>query len=235
MAFQDWFIAQDRTSSKPDKKLALDDVEQLIRIGEITGQMPLVFSQLSKQLLNSSQPRRRASVILMYPMILIGVFVLSAVVVPRMLEQQGARVGKAKAADAKTAQTDDSRLVLNATCIMGEERLAIINGRTYRPKDTLVGPNPAAPPCVITEILPHKVLLECQGKRLQLCYADGVTESQGMSPTARSIQTETLPPELTPGAEGEGLNLLLDKVQRGDVGLGDVLPILSTLSSKKKE
>ena len=229
MAMQDWFIARARTSSKLQKQFALDDFEQLIRIGEITGQMPLVLSQVSKQLLESAPPRRRAWGILMYPLILIGIFVLSAVATPWMLDQQGARVGNAKAAHA-----DDARLVLNATCIMGEQRLAIINGRTYKLKDTLDQPNAAAPPCVITEILPHEVRLECQGKRLQLRYADGVTAAQGTRPTAKRIQTETLPPELSPGAEGEALNRLLEKVQKGDVGLGDVLPILSGLSSKKE-
>ena len=226
-----------RTSSKPPK-IALKDIEQMIRIGEITGQMPLVLSQISKQLLDSPKPRRRVSGILIYPMILIGISLFSALAIPRMLDQKGAKIGSAKAADAKAVHTDDAGLVLNATCIMGEQRRAIINGRTYKLKDTLVSPNATDPPYVIAEILPHKVLLEWQGKHLQLCYSDNVAAAQSTYPAAKSIPTETLPPELSPeaapGAEGEGLSQLLDKVQKGNVSLGDVLPIVSSLLSKKE-
>ncbi|MEI8241618.1 MAG: type II secretion system F family protein, partial [Actinomycetota bacterium] len=104
MAFQDWFrtgesmsgvlsrfwsdengtVPLPRTSSKT-QKIALNDLEQMIRIGEITGQMPLVLSQISKQLLDFPRPRRRVSGILMYPLILIGISVFSAFAIPRML------------------------------------------------------------------------------------------------------------------------------------------------------
>ena len=38
------------------------------------------------------------------------------------------------AADAK-----DSGLVLNATCIMGQQRLALINGHVYKEKEVIQG------------------------------------------------------------------------------------------------
>jgi len=74
----------------------------------------------------------------------------------------------------KTAETaadiHDSGLVLNATCIVGEQRMAIINGRVYKEKEAIERPNDAAGSCVLTDIFPHKVLLSCQGETLQLSY-----------------------------------------------------------------
>jgi|GEM_PF-4272724 len=233
MAFQDRPIARTHASNEPNTKIALDDLEcrwiEMIRAGGTSGPAPLVLLQVGQQLLESPLPRRRSLGILAYPLILLGAFAISAFVIPPMLAKQVAKVGKAKGVKA-----GDGKLVLNATCITGEQRLAIINGRTYRLKDTLDKSNAAAPSWVIAEILPHKVLLECQGKRLQLCYADRVAEAQGTSSPAKSFPTETLPPELSPGTEGEDLNRLLEKVQQGDVGLGDLLPLLSNLSSKKE-
>ena len=70
-------------------------------------------------------------------------------------------------------------LVLNATCIRGDMRMALINGKLYQPKDKLPAAAPGAPPCVVAEILPYKVLLECRGKTLELCYSDRVTAGGG--------------------------------------------------------
>jgi hypothetical protein len=74
----------------------------------------------------------------------------------------------------KTAETaadiHDSGLVLNATCIVGEQRMAIINGRVYKEKETIERPGDGAASCVLTEIFPHKVLLSCQGETVQLSY-----------------------------------------------------------------
>jgi hypothetical protein len=63
-------------------------------------------------------------------------------------------------------------LVLNATCIVGEQRLAIINGHIYKEKESIPRSGDDATSCVVTSILPHKVLLSCQGESLQLGYAN---------------------------------------------------------------
>jgi hypothetical protein len=71
------------------------------------------------------------------------------------------------ASDAK-----GSGLVLNATCIMGQQRLAMINGRVYREKEVIEGQGEDPISWVVTDILPHKVFLSCQGMPLQLNYSD---------------------------------------------------------------
>jgi hypothetical protein len=235
MTYKDRFSAAARSADDPRKKLKADEIEEMLRIGEVTGQMPLVLSQLSKQFLDAPRPRRRLAGILVYPVLLVGLSLLSSMALPWLLERQGLRIDRVKSADAQAAPDDDGRLVLNATCIMGDKRLAIINGRTYRPNDTLVSSNTKAPPCVITDILPNKVLLECQGKRFQLCYVDSLTSPPGASPPTRSSPTQSPPPDLPPGLEGDGLTVLLEKMQKGEAGLTDVLPILSTLSRKKEK
>ncbi len=140
MAFQDWFIARARVSSKPHKKITLDDkmvffqqlgtliasgtpllqaveisaeqsqsiklrhvLEQIasrmasgssvhaaaanfpdvfdhywieiIRIGEVTGQMSMVLGELNKQISASRETRKKVKGALMYPTILICVAV----------------------------------------------------------------------------------------------------------------------------------------------------------------
>jgi hypothetical protein len=91
---------------------------------------------------------------------------------------RGKKTVNAKAIDAKAVNANNDGLVLNATCIMGQQRLAVINGQVYRQKDTLDTSTTAGAPCVITEILPTKVLLESQGKLLQLSYSDVAAASE---------------------------------------------------------
>ena len=54
-----------------------------------------------------------------------------------MLAPQLAGLVGAKA-QATAPAGDESRLILNATCIMGGRRLAIINGKTYAPNDPVI-------------------------------------------------------------------------------------------------
>jgi len=88
----------------------------------------------------------------------------------------------AKAGNAKTAV-----LVLNATLLMGEGRAAVINGQIYHRRDVLNASGDAASSYMITDILPDKVVLESQGKSLQLCYPDTAVgqpnKSLGPSPS----------------------------------------------------
>jgi hypothetical protein len=81
----------------------------------------------------------------------------------------------AGAAKAKTpGKTVDplSGLTLNATCIVGNQRLAVINGRVYAPREKLpVGKSPNSPYQLVS-VDPHKVMLECEGKTVELKYSD---------------------------------------------------------------
>ena len=72
--------------------------------------------------------------------------------------------GKKLDAAEKVAAIRDSGLVLNATCIMGKQRMAIINGQVYKEKDLIPRPGEETPSCFVTAILPHKVLLSYQGE-----------------------------------------------------------------------
>ncbi len=61
---------------------------------------------------------------------------------------------------------------LDATCIVGQQRLAAINGQLYAAKDAIVPATPGAPHLKLLQVLPHKVLLEYQGKVFELTYSD---------------------------------------------------------------
>jgi hypothetical protein len=78
----------------------------------------------------------------------------------------------AEAATLVAAEAKDPGLVLNATCIVGQQRLAIINGRVYREKESIQTSGEATVPWVVTAIYPHKVMLSHQGMPLQLGYTN---------------------------------------------------------------
>jgi hypothetical protein len=63
-------------------------------------------------------------------------------------------------------------LALDATCIVGDRRLAMINGRMYAVQETLRTGNSATPPYKVVDVLPYKVVLERDGKTLELTYSD---------------------------------------------------------------
>jgi hypothetical protein len=67
-------------------------------------------------------------------------------------------------------------LTLDATCIVGAQRMAVINGRLYSVKEILSASNTTTAPLKIIDVLPHKVLLEGDGKTLELVYSN-VTSS----------------------------------------------------------
>jgi hypothetical protein len=93
-----------------------------------------------------------------------------------------------KGAAFSLADAKDSGLVLSATCIVGRQRLALINGQVYKEKDTIKGKGSGDDPInwVITDILPHKVLLLHQGTPLQLNYPNGAEKSASKSDADKS-------------------------------------------------
>ena len=78
--------------------------------------------------------------------------------------------GKGQHGTTRAADVRDLGLVLNATCIIGRQRMAIINGHVYKEKDTIPQPGDETPTCFITAIFPHEVLLSCHGEAVQLGY-----------------------------------------------------------------
>jgi hypothetical protein len=61
-------------------------------------------------------------------------------------------------------------LRLDATCIVGDQRMAIINGHVYTAPHTLRASTPTASPLTMVDVLPYKVLFEYEGRRLELGY-----------------------------------------------------------------
>jgi hypothetical protein len=62
------------------------------------------------------------------------------------------------------------QLVLDATIIHGDRRLALINGQVCGPGDAVAVSGLTTEPCTVTEITAHKVLLTFRGETLQLEY-----------------------------------------------------------------
>ena len=63
-------------------------------------------------------------------------------------------------------------MALEATCIVDDRRLAVINGRVYAPKDKLAMTKGTETLCEIVEVLPYKVLLKCENKIIELTFPD---------------------------------------------------------------
>ena len=91
------------------------------------------------------------------------------------LTESGKLVQKTKTASAPVDMRETG-LVLNATCIVGQERMAIINGRVYKEKEAVERPGEEAGSCIVTEIFPHKVLLSYQGQTMQLGYVNATAK-----------------------------------------------------------
>jgi hypothetical protein len=65
-----------------------------------------------------------------------------------------------------------SELALTATCTMEGRPMAMINGRLYAPGETLRLAGATGGPVTVAEIQAYRVVLELQGKKLDLAYAN---------------------------------------------------------------
>ncbi len=82
-----------------------------------------------------------------------------------------------------------SGVALEATCIAGDRRLALIDGRLYAPRETLSTSNPSAPPYKIVDVFPYKVLLESEGKTVELKYSDVAVRPASSSRAGAQVQS----------------------------------------------
>ena len=69
-------------------------------------------------------------------------------------------------------------LSLNATYIRGHQRVALINGKEYAQGELLGSSESAAQRCIVAQILPQRVLIQCEGRIAELNYTDGVDSSR---------------------------------------------------------
>jgi hypothetical protein len=93
------------------------------------------------------------------------------------------------AAAAKKGVDPLDSLRLEATCILGNERLAMINGQLYAPQKTPSAGN-ASMPFRVVSVSPNKVLLECNGKTLELTY-EGIVSRPAASAKPAPAKTAT--------------------------------------------
>jgi len=85
----------------------------------------------------------------------------------------GQRGGGSAAAKAANKPVDPlSGLTLDGTCVMGEQRLAVINGCLYAPQEKLSADKSATSPYQVVDVFPYKVLLEHNGQILELGYSN---------------------------------------------------------------
>jgi hypothetical protein len=116
----------------------------------------------------------------------------------------GGRRGADKPSDAArqkdgTVANPLGGLTLDATYLVGKSRLAIINGRVYGVNERL-----PASKLTILDVLPYKVLLECEGKVLALAYADTLSArtASTRSDAARSKSSSARKPLTSSSSSG---------------------------------
>jgi hypothetical protein len=86
---------------------------------------------------------------------------------------QAAALGTAKTADKPVDPLGG--LTLDATSILGDQRLAVINGQLYALHDRLAGNS--STPYRIVGVFSYKVLLDREGKIVELTYSDAASRS----------------------------------------------------------
>jgi hypothetical protein len=79
--------------------------------------------------------------------------------------------GRNASEDEEDSEQKTQKVVLNATYITNNSRLAIINGHVYKTRESSVA-SQDTPGFTVLEIYPDRVLLESDGKSLELTYPD---------------------------------------------------------------
>ena len=90
-----------------------------------------------------------------------------------VIDAAGRPVTQIKTAD----HTTDVELVLSATWLHGQGRVALINGRAYRPGEQLDASD-SQTPCIVAEIHHHQVVLNRNGTSMELRYPDATAVSK---------------------------------------------------------
>ncbi len=104
--------------------------------------------------------------------------------------KEAAKAAPAGSAAAKKRVGPFDGLKLEATCILDNQRLAVINGQLYAPQKMPSAGNSSTSFRVVS-VFPNKVLLECKGKTVELTY-EGVVSRPAKSPKAKSAKTDLL-------------------------------------------
>ncbi len=103
-------------------------------------------------------------------------------------------VGEGGGPPVKAPDEVFASLTLDATCIQGDRRVALIDGRVYAEGELLAIPGSATEPWVVAEVSPHHVLLWHRGQIWKLEYRNTSPASSRAEPAdggeAASVQTE---------------------------------------------
>ena len=90
-----------------------------------------------------------------------------------------------------------SKLVLNATYVRGDRRVALINGELYALGETLDGSPSGSQTFIVMQISLHKVLLKRQGQTVELSY-DMSSQTNLADGALGSGQSVAVPPGIAP-------------------------------------
>ncbi|MBU4273157.1 MAG: hypothetical protein KKE86_05565 [Planctomycetes bacterium] len=93
-------------------------------------------------------------------------------------------------------------LTLEATCIVGDRRLAVINGRLYAPKETLSLPGLSATPCEVVSVLPYKVVLKCGENNMELTYPNVASKSASAGKKSSGKKAQSASKRASPARGG---------------------------------
>lgn len=100
-------------------------------------------------------------------------------------------------------------LKLDATCILGNQRMAMINGQMCALHEKLPAENSSTSPKVVG-VFPYKVLLEYEGKTVELKYSDAASQSSSSQKdkpgSAGKASGAKKPPAAATGAKSDGKN-----------------------------
>jgi hypothetical protein len=100
-------------------------------------------------------------------------------------KMQGPAIKKAMKAFNPVAE-----LRLEATSILGNDKLAVINGNFYAPGQRIPTPTGTGNGCTVADVLPNKVLLAYQGKTVTLTYSNTAAASSAKKAKADAPQTK---------------------------------------------
>lgn len=99
-------------------------------------------------------------------------------------------VGSVRKDKLRPSRAENSKpMTLEATCIVNDRRLAVINGRLYAPDDKISVPEVSAAPCKIVNVLPYKVLLKCGEKKVELSFPN--TSAKSNAAPRRTVKKKT--------------------------------------------
>jgi hypothetical protein len=121
-----------------------------------------------------------------------------------------ARIARAAAGTRHKAGKDEKQvdplavLTLNGTSILGDDRLAVINGQLYTQGEPLKAKDTSLPPYIVTAISPYQVILRYKDKTVELKYKDPPARAPADESDGEEQRPRPVPPAAGQGAPPAG-------------------------------